>query len=226
MNLPGGLPNRGEQRCCNATRTEPRSDVHRGTCMQSPKTLWGPFSGLAALVDPQRLHEEDAALPLIAAARLLQVISRTQQHRGLDADVVRRTRLLASCAYAMAGNLPSAAAVQRDIEIGTFASGAEVATAATCNPGCIPNLLASDHLDKGARDFLEALNSFLITGEPHEGNALRSRLEQLTISSRGVFDAALLASARLVLAHVTHLSITKARGGRANLHSAISGFSA
>jgi helicase len=207
-------------------RGQNRAPMSIGYMYAIAQNIMGAFQRSGALVDPQRLHEEDAALPLIAAARLLQVISRTQQHRGLDADVVRRTRLLASCAYAMAGNLPSAAAVQRDIEIGTFASGAEVATAATCNPGCIPNLLASDHLDKGARDFLEALNSFLITGEPHEGNALRSRLEQLTISSRGVFDAALLASARLVLAHVTHLSITKARGGRANLHSAISGFSA
>ena len=68
------------------------------------QNVMGFFQREENLANPAELYDERVALPLIAAARTLQALLKVQQKRGLELEVIRRTSLLASCAYAMAGN--------------------------------------------------------------------------------------------------------------------------
>lgn len=91
----------------------------------------------------------------------------------------------------------------------TDPSTAEVVATGICNPACLAQLLALDHLQADARHWLESLNSFLITGEADRAARLRPDLEKLTLDCVDMFDIVLLASARLALAHVVHLSVAR-----------------
>ncbi len=100
------------------------------------------------------LYEEANAAPLIAIARMLEGIAERgveieeyQKYEEDDSEedtVSRRRRLirlLASCAYAMAGNFPSAAAAQASIDIGDIESDCELVSLAVCNPRLIGSVL-------------------------------------------------------------------------------------
>jgi helicase len=185
------------------------SPMSNGHMYAVAQNIMGSFQRSEALGRPVMLHDQDTALPLMAAARILQALLKSQQKRRLSADVLRRTCLLASCAYAMTGNLPSAAAVQREISLSDLASGAEVVATAICNPASLPQLLALESVEPDARSWLEALNSFLITGEMDRAQRLRPDLERLAVKYVDMLDVALIASARLALAHVVHLSVAR-----------------
>jgi helicase len=174
------------------------------------QNIMGAFQGSSTLTELPTLHEEDTALPLMAAARILQSLLKNQQQRQLDANILRKTCLLASCAYAMVGNLPSAAAVQREFSLSELASTAEIITAAICNPSALAQLLALQHAEADARRWLEALNSFLIMGEEDRAQILGPSLEAIALECTDMFDLALLANARVALAQVVYLSISNA----------------
>ena len=208
MNLPDNyiLAENSSAAMLRGQNLSPMSNGHMYAVAQN---IMGAFQRSNALTHPATLYTEAEALPLMAAARILQALLKGQQQRQLDPDIIRRTCLLASCAYAMLGNLPSAAAVQREISLSTLASSAEIVAAAISNPACLAQLLALEHIEPGARNWLEALNSFLITGASDRAERLRPNLEALALKCVDMFDVALLASARVALAHVVHLSVAK-----------------
>jgi helicase len=159
---------------------------------------------------PQSLHDEGAALPLIAAARTLHTIAISQSVRNTDRPITVRTTLLAATAYAMHGNLPSAAAVLRDIADDELQSEAQAVTVAICVPSSVGQLLAGAlPFSQNGRTFLELLNRYLLTGEEAMVPDISSKIDELSLSSGDVFDMVLMANCRVALAHVIHLSVSR-----------------
>jgi helicase len=196
------------------------SPMSNGHMYAIAQNIMGIFQRSEALMNPTILYTQDASQPLLAAARILQAILKSQQQRQLHSDVLRRTCLLSSCCYAMIGNFPSAAAVQREISISTLSSSAEVIACSIANPSCLPKLLAMEKIPADARAWLEELNSFLLTGEPTRAERLQPSLEALTIKCIDMFDIALLASARLALTHVINLSVARSLKDTSNFMKA------
>ena len=159
---------------------------------------------------PQSLHDEDAALPLIAAARTLHTIAISQSVSNTDRSITVRTTLLAATAYAMHGNLPSAAAVLRDIGDSELQSEAQALTVAICVPSSIGRLMAGTlPFSPNGRGFLELLNRYLLSGEKDTVPAINAKIDELSLSSGDVFDMVLMANCRVALAHVIHLSVSR-----------------
>jgi len=174
--------------------------------------IMGEHQGGDALENFAKLYEEDQALALIAAARTLHTISITQERRGLDARVVSVTKLLSACAYAMQGNFPSATAVLKEIPIESLISETELIAAALCNPSSIGHIIQSARLTGLHQTFIESLNLFLIEGNESVAATLRPTLETIANQTTRPLDAVLLASCRLALTHVIHLSVSRVRG--------------
>jgi helicase len=212
MNLPNDYI-LAENSAAAMLRGQNHSPMSIGQMYAIAQNIMGAFQGDSALLQLPALHEEDTALPLMAAARILQALLKSQQQRGLAPDITRRTCLLAACAYAMMGNLPSAAAVQREISLSALAGTAEIIAAAISNPSSLAHLLKLESLEADARRWLEQLNSFLITGEQDRAQTLEPSLEVLALNCNDMFDMALFASARLALAQVVYLSVSSALKG-------------
>ncbi|MGR9449292.1 DEAD/DEAH box helicase [Rhizobium leguminosarum] len=191
-------------------RGQSLSPLSYGEMYAVAQSIMGAYHGAGQLGNPTSLHEEDDARPLIAAARLLDAVAESQVVRALPADIIRRTRLLAANAFGMAGNLPSAAAVVRKIDLDELSSDAEFASVGITCPTLIPQLLAMDKVSGQLRTFFERLTLFLMTGADVVESNLRPLLEQMLLYARSPFDMALLANSRLVLSQVQHLSIAKA----------------
>lgn len=181
----------------------------------------GRFQQQRGLGRADELYEEETASPLIAAARIILEVAQ-RAHTSEDADAgstlamatarlqERRTLLLlASSAFAMYGNFPSAAAVQRFLEPNSLSTEGQWLAAAISNPRQIAAALASRTLTEPANTFLERLSLFLTSGDELIGDALIDQLELLMITARPPSEVSLLRAARLTLKHITKLAMSR-----------------
>ena len=168
---------------------------------------------------PRYLYDEEAALPLIAAARTLHTISLSQKHREVERPIIIRTTLLAAVTYAMYGNFPSAATVLNEIADHEFQTEVQVIAAAICNPSSIGRLLDVFrlHFTPVVQRFFESLNRYLYEGDGSTAGDLRKQIDNLSLQFTDVFDSVLMAGLRVALAHVVELSVTKAVGAQSRL---------
>ncbi|MCQ1571732.1 DEAD/DEAH box helicase [Neorhizobium galegae] len=180
-----------------------------GEMLAIAQNVMGAYQGASIMEQSEALHDEDGARPLIAAARILEVIGHNQTSRGVESDIIRRTQLLAALAYGMAGNLPSAAAIVRRIQLDELVSDAEVVSVAVSSPASIPRLLAGEAVRGSLRSFLEHLAYVLYSGDPTYEKQLMPQLSDLIAKAAGPFNTALLVNSRLVLKHVIDLSVAR-----------------
>lgn len=180
-----------------------------GEMLAIAQNVMGAYQRATVMEQSDALHDEDGAKPLIAAARILEVIGHNQASRGVEKDIIRRTQLLAALAFGMAGNLPSAAAVVRRMQLEELVSDAEMVSIAVSSPASIPDLLAGDTAQGALRSFLEHLAYVLYSGDPAYEERLMPLLSGLIANAVGPFNTALLVNARLVLKHVIDLSVAR-----------------
>ncbi|MBB3859003.1 helicase [Novosphingobium hassiacum] len=168
------------------------------------------------------LYDEELASSLIAAARIILEVAnrRTQDHdlEGLadqDLDFSKEIEerhlllILAATAFGMYGNFPSAAAVQRQVNPELVRSEGQLLALAMSNPSRIGQALRSSHLGVEAREFLERLNMFLLTGDEVENEQLVKHFEELMTGHRPLADVTFLRGGRLCLKHCINLSIAR-----------------
>ena len=143
------------------------------------------------------LYDEEAASPLIAAARIIQEVATRsssevdpeelseasdqapEDYEGALVDKEERHLLLvlASCAFGMYGNFPSAAAVQRLIDFQSVRSEAQWLVLAISNPRNLSSALRSRFVSEAGREFLERFNMFLVSGNEGETDQLVGQFE-------------------------------------------------
>jgi helicase len=187
----------------------------------------GRYQQRRTLDRASELYNEDEASSLIAAARIIQEIAgRAFQEVYDDAsaldeedempasDAVERRllRILSSCAFAMYGNFPSAAAVQRSLDLASLQTEGQWLAICVSNPRQIAAALRYDRLTSAGREFVEQMNYFLFTGERRVGRELIGVFETLMREPRPPADIVFLRCARLALKHMTTLAL-------ANLYS-------
>jgi helicase len=170
------------------------------------------------LKEADGLYEEQAASRLIAAARIVQEVAERSAEEG---EALEETgdqprplreeqhllRLLSSCTFSMYGNFPSAAAVQRELNIESIKSEGQLLAFAVSNPRQLPFVLRASGLSEEAIEFLEKLNHFLSTGDKDVGSILVENFESLMSVKRPPAEVALLRSARLALRHIVTLAV-------------------
>jgi helicase len=169
------------------------------------------------------LYDEEAASGLIAAARIIQEIaSRNAEEVNEDAlefsdgeeesdsDAIERRLLLilSSCAFGMYGNFPSAAAVQRLLDLAALQTEGQWLAIAISNPSQIQTALRSDCVTPTGREFLERLNFFLVTGDEATSERLIENFEELMRVTRPPADIVFLRCVRLALKHIITLAVS------------------
>jgi helicase len=165
------------------------------------------------------LYEEQAASRLIAAARIIQEVAERSDEEGEaleTANVLARPNeieqqlllILASCAFGMYGNFPSAAAIQRNLQRNSLETEGQWLAIAVSNPRQIRFALRAKLLTPSGREFLERLNYFLVTGDEPTGSGLIEDFEELMRFARVPADIVFLRCARLALKHIIVLAVS------------------
>jgi helicase len=168
------------------------------------------------------LYDETAAVPLIAAARILDAAAKASD---LSADERQKLAALAVVAFGMYGNSLSASAVARRLiatEGGTMASplakwqrGAQAPTPlreslavalATAAPQLTGKLQAWCSPGSKERVYLDLIADYLRTGTPAQGAALRQSLRACLLATDVPLAEVLLFASRLCLEHMIQLS--------------------
>ena len=192
------------------------------------------FQRRTYLRDSLNLYREEAASPLIAAARIVfevatrsgadQITSnlvpgefdeseRSGREEALKADVQERHLLLvlASCAFGMYGNFPSAAAVQRRIDFDNVRSEAQWIALTICNPSILGTALRSKFLTHLGREFLELFNMLLLTGASASAEQAIEYFEKFLLLQASLAEITFLRGARLALKHCGNLAMARLR---------------
>lgn len=188
------------------------------------------------------LYDEEAASRLIAAARIVQEVATRSSAEGeaeelaellgetpddyergiADKEERHLLLVLASCAYGMYGNFPSAAAVQRLIDFRLVRSEAQWLTLAVSNPRNLSSALRSRFVGDAGREFLERFNMFLVNGNEAEAEQLISHFEEFLRMRVPLAEITFLRGARLALKHCINLAT--ARLNRLELGDVFHGF--
>src|SRR5207302_1481952 len=155
-----------------------------------------------------RLYEERGALPLIAAARILDAAS--QSPANLPVEFRSDLALSAAVAFAMYGNFLSAGAViRRGILGGQDLTPSAAAIAATAAPSLVGEMIPRCPAESVERQYLEDLTAYLQTGKEGQAGTLREKLIECLIKAASPFEGALLRSCRLCLEHIFRLSVAQ-----------------
>ncbi len=156
----------------------------------------------------ERLHGEEEALPLMAAARTLYAVALDMRRQGKEPDDVRSLLLLSACAYAMYGNFPSACAVLSDPEVASQLSELEIVAVSICMPQLAAKNYANLDDQASTRAFLQGLVVFITEGvEPIA--PLVGQLEALMVGQASIAERVYLRCARLALKQLQHLSLSR-----------------
>lgn len=163
--------------------------------------------GEPSAIAPLR-YAEDEALPLTASARILD--SASQRSVGLDERERRHLALSASVAFAMYGNFPSAAAAAKQIKLSDFSNSPNVAVVlATAVPSRVPEMLGIIP-DQGLhRSYLEALESFILSGDERQSMHIKNALDMVFSADMLPFEGSLYGPTAMALEHVRQLSISR-----------------
>lgn len=186
--------------------------------------VMGQYQQRSTILKSERLYEETAAMDLIAVARVVEAVASKaiEEPSSIDTaasdarseNVKRQQRLLwilSSCAYAMYANYPSSAAIQRAVDVSEIRSEGEWLAIATCNPRRIADALSSAYIGAEARKYLEVLNEFLLRGGEQERRQLIPMFERLMVTSRPNSEIVFMRCARLSLAHMCNLAISRVK---------------
>ena len=158
--------------------------------------------------DVERLYEEQAALPLIAAARILDAASLSPA--GLPPEHRRDLALTAAVAFGMYGNsLSAAAAIRRSVLPAETPGPSLAAVVATAAPSLVGEMIPCCPGESVERRYLEGLAAYLRTGNENQAEALREGLIACVLAAPSPFEGALLRSCRLCLEHILRLSIAR-----------------
>ncbi len=158
--------------------------------------------------DLARLYEEQTALPLIAAARILDAAS--QPPAGLPAEHRRDLALAGAVAFGMYGNFLSSAAVVRRSVLGVEDITPSLAViVAAAAPSLVGEMIPCCPGDSVERRCLETLAAYLRTGDVAGADGLRAGLIECLLAAPSAFEGALLRSCRLCLEHVLRLSVAR-----------------
>jgi helicase len=154
------------------------------------------------------LYDEQAALPLIAAARVLD--SAARETTDLPENERGDLSLLAAVAFSMYGNFLSAeAAIRERADALAARSSSAAAVIGTVAPSLIPRLLSTVAKDSKELGYLQQLEAFLYSGDEQLIQRLRDNLITCLINATTSLDSAMLRSCRLALEHVFTLSVAR-----------------
>jgi helicase len=187
--------------------------------MNGPTSSWGDLvaaaqAAIGVFQDVpnaaiESAFDENASLPLTAAARILDSAS---QRRGVVPREERKSlALLAAVAFAMHGNFPSATAVvKRSFHDLDDCAEWEAALIATIAPACLNRLIRCCESPVYV-DYLTQLNYFLSTGEANELPTLRTAFRACIVAAlqESSYAAALFASAANCLENLCVLATAR-----------------
>jgi helicase len=156
------------------------------------------------------LYNETEALPLIAAARILNTAWSHLPTTSLADNERDQMRLLASLAFAMYGNAPSAHAAASEIQGSPESLSPESCLAAAIAvPRKLGYYMRGMPLGSRARVAAQALAAFLATGsEEAQRESDRTFIEALK-NTTALFDVVALRAARLAIQHLGSLSLSR-----------------
>lgn len=156
----------------------------------------------------ERLYDEQNALPLIAASRILDAAS--QRPSGLPDEDRQQLACVSAVAFAMYGNFPSATAVVRRT-LPTFSVDAPSMAVifATVAPGLLGEMLPHCASGSSEQSYLERLEAFLATGDTNRIEAIREAFVRCLLAAPSPFEGSLLRSARVCLEHIFRLSVAR-----------------
>ncbi|MGH8057567.1 MAG: DEAD/DEAH box helicase, partial [Candidatus Entotheonellia bacterium] len=186
--------------------------------LQGLSVRWGELIGEAEAVmgifqdltkeSPERFYEEQNALPLIAASRILDAAS--QPPSGLPDEDRQYLAVVAAVAFAMYGNFPSAAAVvRRLLPTFPFDSPAMAVIFATAAPPLLGEMLSRCVSGSPEKTYLELLEAFLSTGDAKRIEGIREAFIRCLLAATSPFEGGLLRSSRLCLEHLFTLSVAR-----------------
>lgn len=152
------------------------------------------------------LYDEETAVPLIAAARILDSASQsaTDITEGERVDLA----LAAAVAFGMYGNSLSAFAVcKRILATDPSKTPSLAAVLATVAPQALGSLLEWCPEDSPELTYLEQLGVYLRGGQAEVADTLRTSLIECMLKGTSPFERSLLLSCQLCLEHVLTLSV-------------------
>jgi helicase len=156
----------------------------------------------------EQLYDEQNALPLIAASRILDAAS--QHPSALPEEERQYLAVVAAVAFGMYGNFLSASAVvRRERLIPPLDSPSMAVILATAAPHCLGEMLWRCASSSPEKTYLELLEAFLSTGEARRIEPLREALIRCLLAAPTPFEGGLLRSIRLCLDHLCRLSVAK-----------------
>jgi helicase len=178
-------------------------------------------------VDVKGLYEEVAAIPLSAAARILNAASGAASKELLSEDELSDTTAsevsalswLAASAYAAAGNFASATACLSKLDLArelTNNSFRRMSFALIC-PSQVGDAINYNAGDECDIRFLETLNEYRYSGDPKAYASASDLLDERLAACFVPFEVALLRSGRLALRHHKILSTVASLGTNCNL---------
>ncbi|PZR99584.1 MAG: hypothetical protein DLM70_15150 [Chloroflexi bacterium] len=206
VHLPGWLDFASDESAAAAMyRGLPGRSADWGELVSFSQTIMGYFQDSFGEDEARALYDEQNALPLIAASRILDAASRPRS--GLPADQLADLALVSAVSYAMYGNLPSASAVlsRSVLEMLPISPGTAVILA-TCAPRLLGAMLRRTEHPSPQRKYLETLSRLLQTGDDRAIQEVRQLYDQTLFAEQPPFEGALLRPCRLVLQHILNLS--------------------
>ena len=172
------------------------------------------FQQTRGQIGAQRLHQEQATLPLIASARtLFSVGTYLRQHpEGNKYGNANELLLSAAVAFAMYGNFPSAHSSIRLVEPAYISSSDDrIAAVAMADPRSISTLLQYPMRPMTA-ELLLTWERFLRMGDERVAETVKGLLEKMMLHS-DLSEAALLRNARVAMQQAAVLSVAKTLRG-------------
>ena len=210
--LPGQLP----QWLDYALSENTAAAMFRG--LQGLSARWGELIAAAQAVmgsyqdlplgSTEQLYDEQKALPLIAASRILDAAS--QRPSGLPDEDRQYLAVVAAVAFAMYGNFPSATAVVRRM-LPTFPvdSPSLAIIFATASPPHLGEMLSRCASGSAEKGYLELLGAFLSTGDANRVEVIREAFIRCLLAAPTPFEGGLLRSVRVCLEHLFRLSVAR-----------------
>lgn len=184
-----------------------------GLLVAEAQAAVGSFQPGSVAVRVREFHDEQAASPLIAAARIVFDAARHAPLSGEDQDHSERERLrlLASCTYAMYGNFPSAAAAQATISPDYIFSDAEWTAVGLSNPRRLFEALSNVEIFSPFYDLLHSAYKFTLSGSSDDANIFTSHVGPAILACQSIGEAALVRCCRTISAQIIYLACANMR---------------
>jgi len=163
------------------------------------------------LNDVTSLYDEPTAVPLIAAARILDLLSRMPMQ--LVPDQRAFAGLSSAVAYGMYGNFASSyAAIKSVIQKLPPLTPSIAVVVATVAPGYLPMMFSHVASAPAEQSFLQELSAFLSVGDEQHRHSAAVAFDDCLAAAATPYERSLLMSSRVALEHQFQLSIMRVLG--------------